>query len=321
MTAKRVTKHGIPIVNLKDFTHGNELAKALFIEDMGQGLEEFGFFVLEGHQIDSDVIYQGYDLAKKLFSLSVEEKTKYKSVGGQRGYTGFGQEHAKNYSLGDLKEFWHVGREDFENPNFKDVYLKNQWPDLEIPQFKPALSKLYAGLDSVAQQLLKALSQYLGLPVNLLPDMTQDGNTILRILHYPPLTSEQFVTGAVRAAAHEDINFITILCEATDSGLEILTRDGKWLPIEGEPGQMVVDSGDMLSRLTNDVIRSTTHRVVNPEGAKNGPRYSMPYFVHPRSDVSLEVLKECVSASSPVKYPPCTAGEFLHQRLKEIGLI
>lgn len=197
---------------------------------------------------------------------------------GQRGYISFGIEHAKNNDKGDLKEFWHVGREYFKDKNIQKSYAKNVWPESILPEFKDSVLNLYTSLDHFAETLLSSISEYLGLPKNTLPRIAQDGNTVLRALHYPPVSGEQFKSGAVRAAAHEDINLITILCEATESGLELLTRQGDWLEIECKPGQMIIDSGDMLSRITNEIIPSTTHRVVNPQGAKNKPRYSMLFL-------------------------------------------
>ena len=179
---------------------------------------------------------------------------------------------------------------------------------------------LYSELDNTALILLSAISEYLGIPKETLHNLAKDGNTILRALHYPPISNEQYQSGAIRAAAHEDINLITILCEATDGGLEILTRQGNWIEVCPQKGQIVVDSGDMLSRITNEIIPSTTHRVINPIGSKNVPRYSMPFFVHAFENCELNILENCISPSKPKKFPPILANEFLLQRLKEIGL-
>lgn len=317
-----VKKRNIPTVDLRQFTEGAAKDQAEFVRVFGGGLKEFGFVNVEGHGIAPSLIQDCYDKVQKFFALDEATKKSYEVAGGggQRGYTGFGKEHAKNYSKGDLKEFWHVGRERCVDPVIGKSYPANIWPDKHTPGFKDALNGLYTKLDEFAASLLEATSLYLDLPRHTLPKMIRDGNSILRTLHYPALQDEHFKSGAVRAAAHEDINLITILCEATESGLEILTRDGEWLSIESGPGQMVVDSGDMLSRIANDVIPSTTHRVVNPPNAKNKPRYSMPFFVHPYNTCPLEVLPTCVSPTHPAKYPPCTADEFLQQRLREIGL-
>lgn len=314
-------KRNIPTVDLRQYTQGSKQDQRDFVRVFGGGIKEFGFANVEGHGISPDLIKDCYSKIEAFFALEEAKKRSYEVAhGGQRGYTGFGKEHAKNQNKGDLKEFWHVGRETCINPKIGAAYPPNVWPDKDIPGFKEALNGLYMKLDVFAASLLEATSEFLELPRYTLPKMIEDGNSILRCLHYPPLQDEHFKSGAVRAAAHEDINLITILCEATQSGLELLTRDGEWLAIESGPGQMVVDSGDMLSRIANEVIPSTTHRVVNPPNAKNKPRYSMPYFVHPYNVCPLEVLPTCTSPTHPAKYPPCTADEFLQQRLREIGL-
>ena len=312
----------VPCLDIRAFTQGSALDRKEFVKEFGKGLKEFGFVIVEGHGIPPDLIRASYEKVKIFFELPADKKLQYTPAGGagQRGYTGFGKEHAKNSNKGDLKEFWHVGREHYANPQMQSIYPQNVWPDTAVAGFKDNLLALYTRLEGFAGTLLEATSLYLGLDSYLLPNMITDGNSILRALHYPPLASEHFKSGAVRAAAHEDINFITILCEATDSGLELLTREGKWLSVESGPGQMVVDSGDMLSRISNNVIPSTTHRVVNPPNAKNTPRYSMPFFVHPYSTCELNILPTCVSATCPPQYPPILADEFLRQRLREIGL-
>jgi isopenicillin N synthase-like dioxygenase len=218
-----------------------------------------------------------------------------------------------------LKEFWHVGRELPPQHPLRAEYADNVWPS-EVPELQEAALGLFEQLEMTSDTLLRALGDYFELEDReFFVKACKDGNSILRAIHYPPLLPEMDQR-AVRAAAHEDINMITLLCEATTSGLEILTRDGEWVGIEALKGQIVVDAGDMLSRLTNNVIPATTHRVVNPEGS-NSTRYSLPFFVHPYSDFNIECLPCCASAEDPAKYPPITAGEFLTQRLKEIGLI
>jgi len=311
----------VPNVDIRQFTHGTSKESAEFVRIFGAGLKEFGFVVVEGHGIEPSLVADAYGKVKAFFELPTDLKKTYEipGGGGQRGYTGFGREHAKNQNKGDLKEFWHVGREQYASP--EKLYPPNVWADSHVAGFQKTLGGLYEQLDSFASTLLEATSLSLALPRHTLPRMVRDGNSILRCIHYPPLTDEHFTSGAVRAAAHEDINFITILCEATESGLELLTRDGRWMAVESGPGQMVVDSGDMLSRISNDVIPSTTHRVVNPAGARNTPRYSMPFFVHPYSTCPLEILATCKSAAYPAKHSPILAGEFLQQRLREIGLV
>jgi isopenicillin N synthase-like dioxygenase len=313
----------VSTLDIRSFTSGNTRDQDYFVKEFGRGLHEYGFVVIEGHGISPELIRDCYAKTKAFFDLPWDTKKQYivSQGGGQRGYTAMGQEHAKDSKHPDIKEFWHVGRENFTHKDNQTRYPANIWPDTHVSGFKPAFSSLYSQLESMADTLLQATALYLGLQRKTLSDMIVDGNSIIRALHYPPLADDQFKSGAVRAAAHEDINFITILCEATESGLELLTHDGKWLAVESGPGQMVVDSGDMLSRICNNIIPSTTHRVVNPAGSKNVARYSMPFFVHPHSQCHLNVLPTCISAQNPAKYPPIIADEFLHQRLREIGLV
>ena len=310
-------------LDIRAFTEGSLADQDHFVNEMGTGLREYGFVIIQGHEIPSPLIQACYSNAKSFFELSSAEKQKYSvpGGGGQRGYTSLGQEHAKDSQHPDIKEFWHVGRETFTHAENSNRYPQNIWPDTHVAGFRGSFTELYDKLENMASTLLQATSLYLQLPKNTLSNMVVDGNSIIRALHYPPLAPEHFKSGAVRAAAHEDINFITILCEATESGLELLTHDGKWLSVESGPGQMVVDSGDMLSRICNDIIPSTTHRVVNPPNGKNVARYSMPFFVHPHSLCHLDVLDTCVTAQNPAKYAPIIADEFLQQRLREIGLV
>ena len=313
----------VPTVDIRNYTHGSLSEQKDFVHIYGKSIQEFGFVIVEGHEISTSAISDAYEQVQKFYTLPLTLKEKYldKSGLGQRGYISFGSENAKNSLQKDLKEFWHVGREFFEDHSLKNEYPKNIWPTDDLPLFKDKILNLYSLLDKFSSVLLCGISEYLNLPKMTLSNMAKDGNTILRALHYPALSQDQFKSGAVRAAAHEDINLITILCEATESGLQILTRDGKWLDVETKAGQMVVDSGDMLSRMTNDVIPSTTHRVINPHNAKNKPRFSMPYFVHAYGNCELKIFENCVSPSSPAKYPPILADEFLKQRLIEIGFI
>lgn len=310
-------KQTIPVVDLKDFISGSPSTRQGFIETLGQGLEELGFFALENHGVDHGLIDRAYSLSRRLFELDSNTKKKYE-VDLQRGFTSFGTEHAKYSSVPDLKEFWHVGREHFQNQKLVREYPKNIWPT-EIFEYKEVMLPLYEQLDFCALNLLKACALYLGEPEDLFSGMAVDGNTILRIIHYPPVSKDSH-PASVRAAAHEDINLITLLCESTDEGLELLQKDGKWRPIHALNGQIVVDSGDMLQNLTNGVLKSTTHRVVNP-GNDHSRRFSMPFFVHPRSEVSLNPLPRMIERSAGVKkFPDITAGAYLRQRLEEIGL-
>ncbi|MDP4161891.1 MAG: 2-oxoglutarate and iron-dependent oxygenase domain-containing protein [Bacillota bacterium] len=311
-----------PIVrtlNLKNFTYGNSEQRAQFTEEFATGLKETGFIILEGHGVDPKLIDKNYELWQTLFSMDVETKKQYEGInGGHRGYTGFGKEHAKNRTVGDLKEFWHVGQELPVGHPLSSTYPANIWP-AELPELRKNALTFYSELERVARNMLEALAMHFDLRPNFFSDMIQNGNSVLRTIHYPPL-HESMDPNAIRAAEHEDINLITLLVESTASGLELLTRDGDWMPVKAEKGQIIVDAGDMLSRITNEVIPATTHRVVNPAG-ENSARYSMPFFVHPYSNCLLETIPACISEENPEKYPAITAGEFLYQRLVENGLI
>ena len=311
------TRSSIQTVDLNDYTSGGTASRKRLIETLGQGLQETGFLNVEGHGIDASLIDGTYDLWKRFFKLPEEVKKKYADAGEGRGYTPFGVEHAKDQPLPDLKEFWHVGQEPPAGHPLWEEYPANVWPS-EIPKIEEPTVRLYKSLERVAENLLRALAESFGLPRDTFSSMMDVGNSVLRIIHYPPVLPEH--DPAVRAAAHEDINLITLLCEATDSGLEILTRDGEWMPVESGPGQIVMDAGDMLSRFTNEVIPATTHRVVNPAADAGRDRFSMPFFVHPYPSCDLTVQERFVSADRPAKFPPITAGEFLEQRLREIGL-
>lgn len=310
----------VPTLSLSTFTHGSPLERETFVTVLGEALKTFGFVTLADHNIDPALIRKTYQMIEDLFALDVPTKERYTMAqGGERGYTGFGKEHAKDSQYPDLKEFWHVGPELPPGHPYESLYPKNFWP-AELPEFKTVTLSLYRSLIETAEIMLRAIALYLKLPENQLSDMIKDGNSILRAIHYPALGPDAHPK-AVRAAAHEDINLITLLCEATQSGLELLTHDGTWLPIEALEGQIVVDAGDMLKRITNHVIPATTHRVVNPPDGKNVPRYSLPFFVHPYPTCMLECLPTCQSPDNPPKYPPITADDFLKQRLREIGLI
>ncbi|MCO5143686.1 MAG: isopenicillin N synthase family oxygenase [Oligoflexia bacterium] len=308
----------IPVLDLRDFT-GSKEARANFVEKIGSTLRETGFFALQNHGVDYKLIEKAYKLAEKFFDLPEEQKKKYEDLElkGQRGFTSFGREHAKNNKAADLKEFWHVGRELSPSHHLYDEYLKNLWPN-EISDFKPTFLELFRQLDQCSMALLEACSLYLGEDKELLPNMAKDGNTILRVINYPEISADRD-PASIRAGAHEDINFITLLCEATAGGLELLQKDGSWLPIHALKGQIIVDTGDMLQNLSNGILRSTTHRVVNPDNSRER-RFSMPFFVHPRSEVDLSPLAKCVKSEGEEKYPKITAGQYLEQRLREIGL-
>lgn len=306
-------------LNLKDFTYGNTSQRKVFAEQFLAGLKETGFIILEGHGVDPALIDKNYELWQEFFSLDSEVKAKYEGItGGARGYTGFGKEHAKNRTVGDLKEFYHVGQELPVGHPLTSDYAPNVWPE-EVSELRKYAGSFYRELERVARNMLEALALELDLRPSFFSEMIKDGNSILRTIHYPPL-DESMDPNAIRAAEHEDINLITLLVESTASGLQLLTREGEWVDVKAEKGQIIVDAGDMLSRISNEVIPATTHRVVNPQG-ENTSRYSMPFFVHPYSDFLLETIPSCISQDNPEKYPPITAGGFLYERLVEIGLI
>ncbi len=309
----------IPVLDLTQFTGGGSGAQA-FVRELGEALTDTGFFALTHHGVDSRLIHRTYELLEAFFTQPDEVKFRYEVPGlkGQRGFTSFGKEHAKDHSAPDLKEFWHVGRTLLDDHPLAATYARNVWPE-ELPEFKTALSELYQQLDDCSLWLLEATSLFLGEERNLVADMARDGNSVLRLIHYPPVP-EDAPPAAMRAAPHEDINLITLLCEATAGGLELLGRDGVWRPIHALSGQIIVDAGDMLQNLTNGLVRSTTHRVSNPDNSRSR-RFSIPFFVHPRSEVDLTPLPGCVARTGgQPTHPSITAGEYLMQRLREIGL-
>lgn len=289
--------------------------------DAGAAYREFGFCGFRNHGIPETVIAGAYDVFKQFFALPTATKEGYRSTSaGQRGYTPFGREQARDQSVPDLKEFWHVGREmDAENP-WPDILLPNVWP-AEVPGFREKSLALYRALDRLGGRILGLIARFLDLDPDWFAPHVRHGNSILRAIHYPPIPDSG--TAAVRAARHEDINLITLLIGSEEAGLEILGRDGAWVPVTSIEGTIVVNIGDMMKRLTNDVLPSTPHRVVNPPGpAAQQPRYSIPFFLHPNPDFLIESLPGCVGRDRPNRYPePITANDFLEQRLREIKLL
>jgi isopenicillin N synthase-like dioxygenase len=319
----------IPVVDLALFRSSLPSQRRQFTEAFGQALEQVGFVAIANPGIDLQLIAQAYQLAEDFFALpeSVKQRYEIPQLNGQRGFVSFGKEHAKDQTAPDLKEFWHIGRESLnresENTNtieanaIEPSYLPNLWPT-EIPAFQPIFIQLYDQLETCAKILLQACALYLEEPIDLLRNMVQGGNTLLRVLHYPRLQGIEDPQ-SIRAAAHEDINFITLLCEATEPGLELLQRDGTWRSIHALQGQLICNVGDMLQWFTNGLLRSTTHRVTN---VCDRPRLSMPFFVHSRSEVDLTPLPSCIARTGGVaKFPPMTAQAYLDRRLQEIGLI
>lgn len=309
-----MTRETVPELGLAEFTHGDAAARARFEADLLRGLQRFGFVILRDHAVPVALLDEAYELARALFARDPAEKLAHR--GGLRGYTPFGTEHARDSRFPDLKEFWQIGREPPPpGTSVAEDLPPNVWPR-DWLRFGEVFSALYAGLDATGRTLLAALAPGLGLAPDWFEPQVRDGNSILRLIHYPPIPADSD-PNCVRSAAHEDINFLTILVAARGAGLQLLDRDGQWLPVDTEPRNLIVDSGDMLARLTNGVIPATTHRVVNPSGP-NVSRYSMPFFMHPTAATSLACLPSCVGVGA--QQPPITAGEFLEQRLREIGL-
>jgi isopenicillin N synthase-like dioxygenase len=313
----------IPSLDLNDFTSGDQAVRNKFVQQLGEAYNNIGFVAVRNHYLTDDLSAKLYAIIKKFYALPDDVKQKYEIAGlaGQRGYIGKGKEHAKGRNTGDLKEFYHVGQEVLDNDPIKKEYPDNVWPT-ELPEFEAIALDVYKRLEKTGIQLLRAIALYLNLPEDYFDAKVHHGNSILRPIHYFPIENPDSVPeDAVRAAEHGDINLITLLMGASADGLQVLRRDGKWIPITALPEQLVVNVGDMLERLTNKKLKSTIHRVVNPpRHLMNHPRYSIPFFMHPRSEMDLTALPSCVDESHPKLWDNITAGEFLNQRLKEIGL-
>lgn len=310
----------IPVVSLKTYQQGSANDRDRFVSTVGDALTDLGFFSVEDHGVDMKLIDKAYSIAAEFYELPEDKKLKYENLAikGQRGYTSYGREHAKDSKAADLKEFWHVGRDLSPGHPLNKIYPENIWPT-EIPEFKTVFLELYRQIEQCAMTLLEACALYLGEPTNRFTSIAENGNSILRVIHYPPVPTNRD-PASIRAGAHEDINLITLLCEATSGGLELLQRDGTWRAIHALKGQIVCDTGDMIQNLTNGVLKSTTHRVVNPDNSRER-RFSMPFFMHPRAEASLNPLESCIKRQGGKKlYRDITAGEYLMERLKEIGL-
>lgn len=313
----------IPKLDLFEFTRGTEEQKQKFVADLGKAYEEIGFVAIRNHGLDPLILKELYSEVSNFFQAPIEIKSKYDDSlgGGQRGYTGFGKEHAKNRNAGDLKEFWHFGQytEDAIDPKLAPNFPANKMV-IEFPRFNELGKWAFQSLENTGIQMLRAISLYLNLEEDYFDKKVYLGNSILRAIHYPPITADP--KDAIRAGEHEDINLITLLVGASADGLEVLNKQGKYIPVTEVEDHIVVNVGDMLQRLTNDKLKSTTHRVVNPPKEKWAePRFSIPFFLHPRPEVSLNCLDSCIDESNPKKYSDCTAHEFLTERLREIGLI
>lgn len=316
-----MTQNGIPSVDLNDFISNDPARKQKFVNEIGKAYEDIGFVALKGHFLSDELVDKLYKSVKDFFALPTEIKRKYEveGIGGQRGYTSFGKEHAKDKPEGDLKEFWHFGQYVDETEKHKYDYPDNVDVE-EVPEFNTAGKETYQQLEKTGIYVLRALALYLGLDEYYFDDKVKNGNSILRPIHYPPIQEEP--KGAVRAGAHGDINLITLLMGASAGGLQVLRKDGVWVDAIAEPDELVINVGDMLSRHTNNKLKSTIHQVVNPPREEWGkPRYSIPFFMHPVSEMKLDVLENCVDENNPKQFDDITAGEFLTQRLREIGLI
>lgn len=316
----------IPSLDLADFTSGTPEQKQNFVKKLGEAYQNIGFVAIKNHGLSQDLQDRLYQSIKSFFALSDEIKSKYErpEIGYQRGYTGKGKEHAKGRNTGDLKEFYHVGQElDLipDSDSIKSEYPANLWPD-EIPNFKQDAIEAYQTLENAGKAMLRAIALHLELDEAYFEDKVAYGNSILRQIHYFPIENPDAVPAdAVRAAEHGDINLITLLMGASADGLQVLRKDGKWIPITALPDQLVVNVGDMLERLTNKKLKSTIHRVVNPpRELMHTSRFSIPFFMHPRSEMDLTCLDSCIDESHPKLFSDATAGEFLEERLRELGL-
>ena len=313
----------VPSLDLADFLSGDAERKNKFVQALGQAYQNIGFVAIKNHGLSDQLTEKLYSTIKKFFALPDEVKMKYHmaELAGQRGYTPKGKEHAKGRNTGDLKEFYHVGQEVTDGDTIKEQYPDNVWPS-EIPEMEEVGLEAYRTLQKAGKHMLQAIALYLGLDEHYFDNKIHNGNSILRPIHYYPIENpDEVPEDAVRAAEHGDINLITLLMGASADGLQVLRRDGKWIPITALPEQIVVNVGDMLARHTNDVLKSTIHRVVNPPREKmNSSRYSIPFFMHPRSEMDLTVLENCISEENPKHHDDITAGDFLNQRLAEIGL-
>jgi len=314
----------IPSLDLADFRSGDPQRKARFVQQLGEAYQSIGFIALKNHGLNDQQTKQLYADVQAFFQLTDADKQRYENpaLAGQRGYISKGKEHAKGRNTGDLKEFYHVGQEveDATDP-IKNDYPENIWPE-EVPGFKSSTFTAYRTLEAAGQDVLRAIALFLNLPESYFDAKVKNGNSILRPIHYFPIEDPDAVPAdAVRAAEHGDINLITLLMGASADGLQVKRRDGQWIAITALPDQIVVNVGDMLQRLTNGVLKSTIHRVVNPAREKmNTSRYSIPFFMHPRAEMSLAALEHCVTPDNPKKEADITAGEFLNERLIELGL-
>ncbi|TDH25194.1 isopenicillin N synthase family oxygenase [Segetibacter sp. 3557_3] len=310
----------IPVVDLQDFTSVDPEKKTGFVQQLGRAYEDVGFVAVKNHGIPDPLISHLYEYVQQFFSLPLQQKASYQIPGlaGQRGYTSFGREHAKGSEAPDLKEFFQYGQKVEDGDPVGAEYPPNV-SVAEVEGFDETLYAAYRNFEKSGRSLLQAIALYLGLDEFYFDAYIHNGNSILRCIHYPPITEEP--ASALRAEQHEDINLITLLVGASADGLEILSRQNQWVGVTSLPDQIVVNVGDMLQRLTNNKLKSTTHRVVNPSrDLWHTSRFSMPFFLHPQMDMSLACLEHCITPEHPKAYPDATAGEYLDERLREIGL-
>ena len=315
-----MTKRAIPVVDLSKFINGNQEQREQFAKKLGTAFHEIGFVGVVNHGIPKHLIEGFYDTSREFFDLGLNAKENYeiKGLAGQRGYTSFGKEHAKQSKVADLKEFFQIGQTVTDNDPIKEQYPDNVSVS-EIPLFSYMGRELYEAFEEAGGHLLKAIAIHLELGEDYFDSKIKNGNSILRSIYYPPIKTEP--KSAIRAEQHEDINLITLLVGASAGGLQLLNKEDEWMPIMPEEDEIVINVGDMLQRLTNNYLKSTTHRVVNPPKEKwHMPRLSIPFFLHPRSNMDLTCLDKCVSDSNPLQYEPITAGDYLDERLREIGL-
>ena len=311
----------IPSVNLDQFMSKDELQKSKFVSEIGKAFQEIGFCAVKGHFLDDDLVKRLYAQIKLFFDLPIDIKRKYEhpEYSGQRGYVSFGKESAKGSKHGDLKEYWHYG----QYLTKKEIIKYNYFPNItvnELPEFNNVGKEAYKALEKTAKYVLRALALYLEIDENYFDNYIKNGNSILRPIHYPPSTKDP--KDAVRAAAHGDINLITLLMGAHGKGLQVQNADGDWIDAIANEDELMINIGDMLSRLTNNVFKSTVHRVINPDKSLlKKSRYSIPFFMHPVSEMKLNVLDSCICDEFPKAYEDITAGEFLEERLIELGLL
>ncbi len=311
----------IPAVDLSEFLSDDPASKQKFVGEIGEAYEHIGFVALKGHFLDDKLVRELYEEVKKFFELPPEVKLKYEipGIGGQRGYTSFGKETAKGRTTADLKEFWHFGQYLDAHSKYLDEYPPNV-EVAELPRFNQVGKRAYQLLEKTGIFVLRALALHLGLDEYYFDPYVKEGNSILRPIHYPPITQEP--KEAVRAAAHGDINLITLLMGAQGKGLQVQNHKGEWIDAIAEDDELMINVGDMLSRHTNNRLKSTIHRVVNPPRELwSSSRYSIPFFMHPVSEMPLNCLENCIDADNPKRYDDITAGAFLHERLVELGLI